>query len=289
MPATTPAAGDSGAAGACGYNPDSFEPLAEFSVKYLATTLVVLVMVAVSPARADDAVTAVDPAIAAAIVDRLRAARPDLDYQVVSASPVPGFYQVQVAGGPLLHVREGGEYFFDGSLYRAQPGMFVNLSEQELVAQRRQAIAAVPVGDTIVFAPGNGKSAGVLNVFTDVDCGYCRKLHADVPRLTAMGIEVRYLAFPRAGIGSESYRKAVAAWCAEDRQSTLTRLKNGEPVELAQCENNPVAAQFNLGQEMGVNGTPATVLADGTLVPGYHTPEEFARILGIDPGAPAAR
>ena len=258
-------------------------------MKYLATILVVLVMVAIPPAKAEDAVTAVDPAIAAAIVGKLRTARPDLDYQVVAASPVPGFYQVQVAGGPLLHVREGGEYFFDGSLYQARPGVFVNLSEQELVAQRRQAIAAVPVGDTIVFAPADGKVRGVLNVFTDIDCGYCRKLHKNVPQMNAMGIEVRYLAFPRAGIGSESYHKAVTAWCAADRQGALTRFKNGEPVELAECENSPVAAQFDLGQEMGVNGTPASVLADGTLVPGYHSPEEFARILGIGPDAPAAR
>lgn len=279
----------SGGNAACGYNPDPFEPLAEFSVKYLATMLVVLVTVAVPLAKADDALAVVDPAVAAAIVGKLRAARPDLDYQVVAPSPVPGFYQVQVAGGPLLHVREGGEYFFDGALYQARPGAFVNLSELELITQRRQAIAAVPVRDTIVFAPADGKVRGVLNVFTDIDCGYCRKLHKNVPQLNAMGIEVRYLAFPRAGVGSDSYRKAVAAWCAEDRQGMLTRLKNDEAVELTQCADNPVAAQFDLGQEMGVNGTPATVLADGTLVPGYHSPEEFARFLGIGPDAPAAR
>ncbi|HEX4881868.1 MAG TPA: thioredoxin fold domain-containing protein [Porticoccaceae bacterium] len=256
-------------------------------MKYLAAIVVVLAVLASPLALAAPAKPAVDSAIAAAIVEKLRAARPDLDYQVLSASPVPGFYQVQVAGGPVLHVREGGEYFFDGALYQARPGEFVNLSELELVGERREAIAAVPVGDTIVFAPAAGKVRGVLNVFTDIDCGYCRKLHQNIPQLNALGIEVRYLAFPRAGVGSESYRKAVAAWCAKDRQGALTRLKNDESIELVQCDDNPVAAQFDLGQEMGVNGTPATVLADGTLVPGYRTPEEFAKILGIAPGAAA--
>lgn len=256
-------------------------------MKYLATMVAALAVLAAPLTLAAQAKPAVDPAIAATIVEKLRAARPDLDYQVLAASSVPGFYQVQVAGGPVLHVREGGEYFFDGALYQARPGEFVNLSELELVGERREAIAAVPVRDTIVFAPADGKVRGVLNVFTDIDCGYCRKLHQHVSQLNALGIEVRYLAFPRAGIGSESYRKAVAAWCAKDRQGALTRLKNEEPIELVQCENNPVAAQFDLGQELGVNGTPATVLADGTLVPGYHTPEEFAKILGIAPGAPA--
>lgn len=256
-------------------------------MKYLAAIVAALAVLVSPLTLAAPAKPAVDSAIAAAIVEKLRAARPDLDYQVLAASPVPGFYQVQVAGGPVLHVREGGEYFFDGALYQARPGEFVNLSELELVGERREAIAAVPVGDTIVFAPADGKVRGVLNIFTDIDCGYCRKLHQNIPQLNALGIEVRYLAFPRAGIGSESYHKAVTAWCAKDRQGMMTRFKSGEPVTLAECENNPVAAQFDLGQEMGVNGTPATVLADGTLIPGYHSPEEFAEILGIAPSAPA--
>jgi len=245
--------------------------------------MVSLPATAASPADRPD--PAVDPAIAAAIVEKLRAARPDLDYQVLASSPVPGFYQVQIAGGPVLHVIEGGEFFFDGALYQARPGMFVNLSELEMMAQRRDAIAAVPVADTIVFAPADGKTLGVMNVFTDIDCGYCRKLHQLVPELTALGIEVRYFAFPRAGIGSEAYQKAVTAWCAEDRRDALTRLKNGESIPLAQCEDNPVAAQFELGQELGVSGTPATILADGTLVPGYRGAEDFAQLLDIDTGA----
>ncbi len=256
---------------------------AESSVKSLA--IVFAVLLSLLPWRVLAAETGIDPAVAQAIVEKLRAARPDLEYTVLSASPVPGFYQVQVVGGPILHVREGGEYFFDGSLYQARPGMFVNLSELEMVEQRRQAIAQVPVSDTIVFAPADGNTKGVLNVFTDIDCGYCRKLHQSVAELNAKGIEVRYLAFPRTGIGSESYRKAVAAWCAEDRKGVLTRLKNGEAVALDQCEDNPVAAQFELGQELGVNGTPASILADGTLIPGYRSADEFAHILGIEDAA----
>ncbi len=263
----------------------SSNPLAEPFVKPIAICLAVLLSAISWRCLAAEAEAAVDPAVAATITAKLREARPDLEYSVLSASPVPGFYQVQVAGGPILHVREGGEYFFDGSLYQARPGMFVNLSELEMVEQRRQGIAGVAVSDTIVFAPADGDTKGVLNVFTDVDCGYCRKLHQSVPELNALGIEVRYLAFPRAGIGSESYRKAVTAWCAEDRQDMLTRLKNGEAVPLQQCEDNPVAAQFELGQELGVNGTPASVLADGTLIPGYRSAQEFAHMLGIDTAA----
>lgn len=254
-------------------------------MKTIVIHLVILISLVTMRATAAEGGAGIDPEIAAAIVAKLQAARPDLDYAVVAPSPVPGFYQVQVAGGPVLHVQQGGEYFFDGSLYQARPGMFINLSEQELVEQRRAAIATVAVSDTIVFAPADGNTRGVLNVFTDIDCGYCRKLHQSVPELNALGIEVRYLAFPRAGIGSESYRKAVAAWCAQDRGPMLTRLKNGEAVDLQQCEDNPVAAQFELGQELGVNGTPATLLADGTMIPGYRSAQEFAHMLGLDADA----
>lgn len=233
---------------------------------------------AASPAA--PAAPGVDPAVAKSILTRLEAARPDLQYQVVGPSPIPGFYEVQVAGGPILYVVESGEYFFDGALYQARPGMFVNLREQGLVEKRKQALKEVPESDMIVFAPA-GKTKATLTVFTDVDCAYCRKLHKSVPELNAMGIKVRYLAFPRAGIGSESYRKAVTAWCSDNRQETLTRLKNGEDVPEKLCDNNPVAAQFDLGQELGVSGTPASILSDGTLVPGFRSAADIASILGV--------
>jgi thiol:disulfide interchange protein DsbC len=252
---------------------------------FLAACVALLLSVVALQARAADAAPGVDPAIAKAIVTRMQAARPDLGYEVLKLSPIPGFYEVQVAGGPILYVREDGEYFFDGALYQARPGMFVDLREQELIAQRKQALAAIPVSDLIVFAPV-GKPKAILNVFTDIDCGYCRKLHQAVPELNAMGVEVRYLAFPRAGIGSESYRKAVTAWCSDNRPETLTRFKNGEDVPENLCENNPVAAQFELGQELGVSGTPASILSDGTLIPGFRSAADIASILGVDTTTP---
>jgi thiol:disulfide interchange protein DsbC len=271
-----------------GYNlhpclPSSREPSVNH---FLAACVALLLSVVALQASAADTVPAVDPAIAKAIVARMQAARPDLSYEVLRPSPIPGFYEVQVAGGPVLYVREGGEYFFDGALYQARPGMFVNLREQDLIGKRKQALAALPVSDMIVYSPV-GKPKATISVFTDIDCGYCRKLHKSVPELNAMGIEVRYLAFPRAGLGSGSYRKAVTAWCSDNRQETLTRLKNGEDVPEKLCENNPVAAQFELGQELGVSGTPASILSDGTLIPGFRSAADVASILGVDTTPPA--
>ena len=222
-----------------------------------------------------------DPALSAAIVARLQSARSDLVYTSVQESPIPGIYEVTVQNGPILYVLNGGEYFFDGSLYQVRPGMFVNLREMELVEVRRERMATVASEKMIIFGP-DAETKGVLNVFTDVDCGFCRKLHQDVPALNAAGIEVRYLAFPRAGIGSPSYNKVVSAWCAEDKKEALTLLKNGAPIEENLCEDNPVAEQYLLGAELGVNGTPAIILNDGMLIPGYRSTADFIRILGLD-------
>lgn len=222
----------------------------------------------------------VDPATAAAIIARLQSARADLVYSDVKNSPIPGIHQVQVQNGPVLYVVNQGEYFFDGSLFQVRPGMFVNLREMERAGLRAERIATLNPEDMIIFSP-TAETRGVLNVFTDVDCGFCRKLHQEVPELNASGIEVRYLAFPRAGVGSPSYKKIVSAWCAQDQQTALTQLKNGVAIEENLCEGNPVSDQYLLGAEMGVSGTPAIILNDGTMIPGYRSASDFVRLMGV--------
>jgi thiol:disulfide interchange protein DsbC len=214
------------------------------------------------------------------IVKQLKSARGDLNYQVINEAPLEGFYEVQIENGPMLYVSADGRHFFDGNLYQARPGQFVNVSELRLNQQRRDLFASRSTEDMIIFKPA-GATKAIMNVFTDVDCGYCRKLHREVPQLNAMGIEVRYLAYPRAGIPSESYSKIATAWCAKDQQDVFTRTKNGESIATAVCADNPVAAHFELGRKIGVTGTPAIVLMDGTLIPGYQPADMFAKILGL--------
>lgn len=224
--------------------------------------------------------TDVDQAISNVIVSKLKSARPDLEFGRVSKSPLPGFYEVSVAGGPTLYVVENGEFFFDGDMYQVTPTRYINLREQAMISVRKELLTGVDVRDMIVFSP-EGQTKGVINVFTDVDCGYCRKLHREVPELNKHGIEVRYLAFPRAGIGSPSADKLISAWCSDTPGETLTELKNGASVEEKQCDDNPVAQQYRLGQQMGVNGTPALVLANGELIPGYRPAADLIRLLGV--------
>ncbi len=129
----------------------------------------------------------------------------------------------------------------------------------------------------IVFSPKE-KPRHTLTVFTDIDCGYCRKLHAEMDELNSYGIEVRYMMFPRTGLNTPSYQKAVNVWCAKDQQVSMTKAKAGESIPQANCDN-PIASQFDLGQQLGVTGTPALLLGDGSLIPGYRPAKDLAAIL----------
>lgn len=248
-------------------------------------TGIFMMLVAAHLVQAAEKPEKVNPEDAKVILDRLTAARPDLNFGSISTTPIEGLYQVRVNDTQLLYVSMDGGYIIAGDMYQTKPGQLVPVADLELAEIRRGLLAGIPASESIIFSsklPG-GQTKAKLYVFTDVDCGYCRKLHNEaVPGLTQKGVEVHYLAFPRAGIGSPSYRKIASAWCANDRQTALTNLKNGLPVADNVCKDNPVAAQYELGQKMGVTGTPALVMEDGSMVPGYRPAEDLLKILGIN-------
>ncbi len=202
--------------------------------------------------------------------------------QIVSVAPAPldGIYAVELASGEVLYSSENGDYFLLGQLYQVQEEGFVNLTDQRKKVQRKAALDNLKREDLVVFSP-EGPVKAVLHAFTDVDCGYCRKLHSEMADYNKLGIEIRYLAFPRAGIDSSAYRKMVSVWCADNRQAAMTASKAGRFVEEKTCDN-PVAAQYELGQVLGVNGTPSLLLEDGSMMPGYVPAERLAGVLGIN-------
>ena len=146
---------------------------------------------------------------------------------------------------------------------------------------RKEQLATIPVNDMVVFSP-EGETRDYIAVFTDVTCFYCQKLHREVDQLNAKGIEVRYLAFPRGGVDSEGAQKLATAWCAEDQQTTLTELKAGVELPVNDCADNPIAAQYQLSQDMGVSGTPAIITSSDLMVPGYRPADDLAALLGLD-------
>ena len=226
-----------------------------------------------------------DDRVDEAVEKRLRAVLANeamgLMVESVSKSRIEGMYRVQLERGPLIYATEDGGYFILGDLFSVGPDGFVNIAEEQRSVARRAAVDAIPEEKTIVFA-AEGEARASLTVFTDVSCFYCQKLHQEVPELNRRGVEVRYLAYPRQGIGSAGFRQLASAWCADDRQTTLTRLKNREELPENVCPGNPVAEQFELGQQLGVRGTPALILPSGELLPGYRNVDELMGLLGVD-------
>lgn len=218
--------------------------------------------------------------IAQDIIARVAQVRPDLPITNVTASQLPGFYDAALPGGQVLHFTADGNYFFAGDLYAVDSVGFVNVTEQSRTSSRKEMLDQLDESDMLVFSPPKGMVKATVTVFTDIDCTYCRKLHQEIPEMNRLGIAVRYLAYPRAGTGSESYDKYVSAWCADNPKIALTRAKNGKDIDDRECDN-PVAAQYSLGGEMGVNSTPSIIHEDGTLVPGYLPADKLAEMLGI--------
>jgi thiol:disulfide interchange protein DsbC len=195
-----------------------------------------------------------------------------IEISSVEPSPKEGFYQA-FYNGQILYVSSDGLFLFSGTLLGLSEDEPVNHTDaavtaktNELSPQRAAVISSIKEDEMVVFKAEKEEFA--ITVFTDVDCAYCRKLHKEVPQLNARGITVRYLAFPRAGLGSSAYDKLVSVWCSDDRMLAMNNAKLKRQFSPKTC-TNPVASQYQLTREFGLSGTPALILPDGELIAGY--------------------
>jgi thiol:disulfide interchange protein DsbC len=188
-------------------------------------------------------------------------------------SPIPGIYQF-MQGADISYLSADGKFFIDGSLYDMDSRE--NLTEVLRARARVALISAVPESQMMIFGPKN--PLYTITVFTDVDCGYCRKLHSEMAELNRMGVRVRYMFFPRTGPNTESWKKAEVVWCSPDRNDALTRAKAGVALDMNKtCEVTPVAREYALGQSIGVHGTPAILTENGDYISGYMPPRELVQ------------
>jgi len=217
------------------------------------------------PSHADDVDDVIRTSLARAIpADQINEIRP---------APMKGFREVRV-GMSIFYVSEDGKYVIRGSVIDLDTRS--DLTENRLSGIRKDKVDAVDVASMIIFPAKQEKH--VITVFTDIDCGYCRKLHDQIAGYNAAGITVRYLSFPRSGPNSEGFHKAVSVWCSDDRNVAMTKAKSGENPDKKECDN-PVLEHLELGVQLGVNGTPAIILEDGSLLPGYVPPEKLSKEL----------
>lgn len=206
---------------------------------------------------------------------QMKALFPDDEVGSIKPTPIAGLYEVTI-GASIIYASADGRYVVSGDMIDIATRQ--NISSQRRGEARSKVFADLDRDETIEFAPSGGATDDVIYVYTDIDCGYCRKLHLEVPQLNAAGITVRYLAFPRSGPNSESFDKATAVWCAGDRQDALTKAKAGDKVSSKRCDN-PVGDQFELGRAMGVTGTPAVYTAGGRQLGGYMPAKDLIRVV----------
>lgn len=191
----------------------------------------------------------------------------------VRESEIAGLYEVAI-GPRIYYVSKNGRYLVRGHLIDLEKR--ADLTEARLGDARKKALNSVSEDEMIIFSPKKPKHT--ITVFTDIDCGYCRRLHSQIDEYLKRGIRVRYMFYPRAGKGSDSYKKAIAVWCSKDHQKALTEAKQGQPIEMKSCKN-PVDKHMALANQFGVTGTPMIVTDRGEVLPGYVPPETLERYL----------
>ncbi|MBR9869794.1 MAG: DsbC family protein [Gammaproteobacteria bacterium] len=213
------------------------------------------------------------------ITERLSQAVPGLRIMSVSKSEAPGLYEVQSSNGDTIYTTEDGVYLLTGDMLKITDNGIANVTEEARARVRQKQMAEFG-DDGVISYPAKGQQKAVIDVFTDIDCPYCRKLHDEVPQLNEYGITVNYYAFPRSGPNTPSFRKYESVWCAEDQRDAMDTAKGGKSVPSKTCEN-PVAEQYQLGGKVGVTGTPAIVLEDGNMIRGYVPARNLAEGLGL--------
>ena len=197
-----------------------------------------------------------------------------MSVQSVKKSQLENIYIVDIGDLQPIYASKNGEFFFYGELYAIDQNRLKNTTKDEINLKRKSILdLALTNSDFISFKSNNEKHK--VTIFTDVDCGYCRKFHNEINDFNNLGITINYVAFPRSGLASDSYNKVVTAWCSADPKDTLTKMKQGEDLQISLCQDHPVEKHFLLGQKIGITGTPAIIKSNGELLPGYLPPEEL--------------
>jgi|SRR5688572_2881605 thiol:disulfide interchange protein DsbC len=246
-------------------------PVIEKLCRASAGLLAVAVAASALAAEPAEKAKATDPTDPRAIIAKKF---PELKAEEVEPSPIPGIYQFPM-GADVAYVSADGKYIIAGDLFEIDTR--TNLTERGRAATRTKLLAKLDERDLIVFSPQVVKHT--ITVFTDVDCGYCRKLHSQIDELTKLGVRVRYAAYPRSGPGSADWRKMEAVWCSKDRLSAITQAKAGQNVKTENCGATPVGKQFELGEDLGVRGTPAIFTRSGQYIGGYMPPADLVKQL----------
>ncbi|MCW8869611.1 MAG: thioredoxin fold domain-containing protein [Proteobacteria bacterium] len=233
-------------------------------------TILLLLLTTVFTVSADNDVAPYQKALA-------KITAPNVKVTAVFDTPIGDIKELMIdtgRGTDIVYMSKDGSYLIQGSIFDIDRR--VDITDQKKAGLRAEKLSQFGDESRINFFPEEMQYK--VTVFTDIDCGYCRKLHADMQGYNDLGIGISYLFFPRSGLKTASYDKAVSVWCAADQQKAMDQAKAGSQVAEKQCDN-PVTEQYQAGLASGVTGTPALILQDGTMLPGYLPPDQLKQRL----------
>lgn len=215
------------------------------------------------------------------IVEGFKKLAPEATIKSSVETPIKGIKQVTLESSNIndvFYMTDDGKYLIQGNII--QTDTKENITELSKSGARKEIVENVAKGKSIDFFPVDLKDMKHhVKVYTDIDCGYCRKLHNEMKEYNDLGIGISYLFWPRSGLQSPSYTKSVTVWCSDDQNQAMSDSQNGLALEVKQCDN-PVKEHYISGKKIGINGTPSLVTNDGQLLPGYLAPK--ALLLRLD-------
>jgi thiol:disulfide interchange protein DsbC len=209
-----------------------------------------------------------------AIEARLKIVDPAIKVESINQTPIKGLIEITMVGGQSTYANEDASYLLNGKIFHLTDAGLVDLSALKQQETAIKVLQGTSADEMIIYAPKNPRA--FITVFTDIDCAYCHKLHAQIPGLNALGIGVRYMAFPRMGVDSDTGKRMESVWCAPDRKAAMDLAMSREPIDRASCES-PVKSHFEKGHLIGVSGTPTIIFSDGSVKPGYSEARDIVK------------
>ncbi|MDE9445891.1 bifunctional protein-disulfide isomerase/oxidoreductase DsbC [Xenorhabdus bovienii] len=194
-----------------------------------------------------------------------------LKAESITPSQLAGVSTVLTDQG-IIHISNDGKYLFKSQVYDISGKLPKNVTNQVLVKKLDML-----KNQMIVYkAP---KEKHVVTVFTDITCGYCHKLHEEMKEYNDLGITIRYLAFPRHSLQHQSAKDMQSIWCSATPNKALDAAFKGDNISPIKSCKNDIAKQYQLGLQFGVQGTPAIVLQDGSVLGGFMPPKALKEAL----------
>lgn len=237
---------------------------------FTALSFALVAALSFSTANAKDAAPAQDHQ---AIRHAVSLINPKADVRAINEFGMPGVKQV-LADTSVIYISDDGRYVFSGLMLDMVEKR--NLSDEAQSIARTDMLNSIPKGAVISYEPKEVKHR--ITVFTDVTCGYCQMFHRDMQSYLDKGIAVDYVPFPRGGQQSPVFTTMKNVWCSKDKKSALETAYKDMPIAAAEC-NDSVAAMYELGDKLGVQGTPAIYDAYGNHLGGYVSPDQMIQDL----------